>query len=80
MKKTVTATMGAQTSPAYMAPEVIKNERPTNKVDMWALGIILYQLVTSYEHPFPADNVFAQAIAIKDNELDLKHLPSTVSH
>jgi serine/threonine protein kinase len=45
---------------------------------MWALGIILYQLVASYEHPFPGDNVFALAMAIKDNELDLNHLPSTV--
>ena len=78
LKKTVTATMGAQTSPAYMAPEVIKNENPTSKVDMWALGIILYQLVASYEHPFPGENVFALAMAIKDNEPDLTKLPSTV--
>jgi serine/threonine protein kinase len=42
LKKTVTATLGGQTSPAYMAPEVIKNVIPTSKVDMWALGIILY--------------------------------------
>jgi serine/threonine protein kinase len=42
MKKTVTSTMGGQTSPAYIAPEVVKNEQPTEKVDMWALGIILY--------------------------------------
>jgi serine/threonine protein kinase len=52
MKKTVTATMGGQTSPAYIAPEVIKNEPTTKKVDMWALGIILYQLVTKLSHPF----------------------------
>ena len=71
--------MGGQTSPAYMAPEVIKNAVPTNKVDMWALGIILYQLVASYQHPFTGDNVFALAIAIKDNEPDLTHLPSTLS-
>ncbi len=75
LKKTVTATMGGQTSPAYMAPEVIMNATPTHKVDMWALGIILYQLVASYEHPFPGDNVFALAMAIKDNEPDLTHLP-----
>ena len=52
MKKTLTATMGGQTSPAYIAPEVIKNEPPTKKVDMWALGIILYQLVAKLNHPF----------------------------
>ena len=75
LKKTVTATMGGQTSPAYMAPEVIMNGTPTHKVDMWALGIILYQLLASYEHPFSGDNVFALAIAIKDNEPDLTLLP-----
>lgn len=46
---------------------------------MWALGIILYQLLSSNQHPFACDNVFAMAMAIKDNELDLSHLPSTVS-
>lgn len=70
--------MGGQTSPAYMAPEVVRDTTPTNKVDMWALGIILYQLVASYRHPFHADNVFAMAMAIKDNELDLTRLSSSV--
>lgn len=42
MKKTVSATMGGQTSPAYIAPEVICNKPATIKVDMWALGIILH--------------------------------------
>jgi serine/threonine protein kinase len=46
---------------------------------MWALGIILYQLVASYNHPFPCENVFALTIAIKDDEPDLDLLPSTVS-
>jgi serine/threonine protein kinase len=47
-----TATLGGQTSPAYIAPEIIKNERGTAKVDMWALGIILYKLAGSLKHPF----------------------------
>jgi serine/threonine protein kinase len=46
---------------------------------MWALGIILFQLVASYNHPFPFDNVFAMAIAIKDKDPDLTLLPPTVS-
>ena len=66
MKKTVTSTMGGQTSPAYLAPEVINSQPPTKKVDMWALGIILFQLFASYNHPFFSDNVFAMAITIKD--------------
>jgi serine/threonine protein kinase, bacterial len=52
MKKTMTETMAGQTSPAYIAPEVICNKTPTSKVDIWALGIILYQLVASMNHPF----------------------------
>jgi hypothetical protein len=42
---------------------------------MWALGIILFQLVASYNHPFLRDNVFAMAIAIKDKDPDLTILP-----
>lgn len=38
----MTETMGNKTSPSYIAPEVIKNESPDAKVDMWALGIIFY--------------------------------------
>ena len=45
---------------------------------MWALGIILFQLFASYNHPFPCENVFALTIAIKDNEPDLASLPPTV--
>jgi serine/threonine protein kinase len=77
MKKTITATMGGQTSPAYIAPEVIENNPPTSKVDMWALGIILYQLVASLKHPFECENTFAMMLAIKDKEYAV--LPSTVS-
>ena len=78
MKKTVTATMGGQTSPAYIAPEVISNKPATTKVDIWALGIILYQLIASFNHPFECEKNFdAMMTAIKDN--DPLPLPSTVS-
>ena len=45
-------TLRGKTSPAYSAPEVIDEEPSTPKVDMWSLGIILYQLVSSLKHPF----------------------------
>jgi NIMA (never in mitosis gene a)-related kinase len=44
---------------------------------MWALGIILYQLISSYNHPFECENTFAMMKAISDKEY--APLPSTVS-
>ena len=79
LKKTVVGKMDRETSPAYIAPEVIKNEAATNKVDMWGLGIILYLLVASGKHPFPDDHSFEMKKAILDNEPALALLPLTVS-
>ena len=52
-----------------MAPELYinKESKPItsdfSKIDMWALGIILYQLVASNNHPFEKEddknNLFA---------------------
>ncbi len=39
---TSTDTVGDMTTPGYISPEVILNRPGTTKVDMWALGIILY--------------------------------------
>ena len=64
MKQTLTATMGGQTSPAYIAPEVMNNKPATTKVDIWALGIILYQLIASFNHPFDRENFLAMRTAI----------------
>ncbi len=36
-----------KTAALYKAPEVYKGERSTQKVDMWALGIIVYELTTN---------------------------------
>jgi eukaryotic-like serine/threonine-protein kinase len=40
-----------------MAPEIFKNEPSTTKVDMWALGIILYQLISG-RYPFEGPNFY----------------------
>jgi serine/threonine protein kinase len=34
--------LSGKTTPAYMAPEMISEKRSTTKVDMWALGVIIY--------------------------------------
>ncbi len=59
-----------------MSPEVVKGERPTYKVDMWALGILLYQLTTK-TYPFDTSNEKKLRDAIENSEP--KNLPKGVS-
>jgi serine/threonine protein kinase len=33
-------------TPLYMAPELIKHQKYTEKVDVWGLGVITYQLLS----------------------------------
>ena len=56
IKKTITATLKGLTTPAYTAPEVIKGNYPSAKVDIWALGVILYRLIAALKHPFEEKN------------------------
>jgi len=51
----VTAALG---SPYYMAPEQIQGKALTFHCDMYALGVVLYELLTG-KRPFVADNIEA---------------------
>ncbi len=61
---TLTTTGKIYGTPAYMAPERFKGEAAEPATDIYALGILLYQLVTG-QVPFDADNPIA---------LGMKHL------
>jgi len=38
-------------TPSYMAPEILNNEPQDFAVDMWAIGVFLYKLITG-KFPF----------------------------
>jgi NIMA (never in mitosis gene a)-related kinase 1/4/5 len=59
-----------------MAPEMIVQKLSTTKVDMWLLGVILYQFFTN-KLPFEADNYYDTMKLIRES--DFPPLPSTVS-
>ena len=41
----------------YMAPEIVKEEPYNEMIDVWSLGILLYELLHSYS-PFRVNNLF----------------------
>lgn len=43
-------------SPLYMAPELVKRELYTEKIDVWSLGVITYQLLSG-KTPFESRSI-----------------------
>lgn len=43
-------------SPLYMSPELVCNKPYTEKVDVWSLGVITYQLLSG-KTPFESRNL-----------------------
>ena len=56
-------------TPYYMAPESCQSEPYTSKSDVWALGVILYELCT-LKQPFSADNLLGLVFKIVQDQPD----------
>jgi serine/threonine protein kinase len=62
----------AQTScgtPYFMPPEVCKGHAYDNKADVWAVGVILYELIT-LKKPFDSDSINGVFEKIINQQLD----------
>jgi serine/threonine-protein kinase len=54
-------------TPSYMSPEQIKGNPVDGRSDIFALGVILYELVTG-QKPFPGDNVTTVIYRVMNEE------------
>jgi formylglycine-generating enzyme required for sulfatase activity/tRNA A-37 threonylcarbamoyl transferase component Bud32 len=55
MTDAATATMVGLGTPAYMAPELVRGLDPTPQTDIYALGVVLFEMFTGGERPFTGD-------------------------
>jgi WD40 repeat protein len=55
---TMTQTGMVLGTPSYMAPEVLRGQRSDHRADMWATGVVLYELLSG-ARPFDAPTIAA---------------------
>lgn len=59
-------------TPYYMAPEILLGKGYTVKVDIWALGVLLFQFLTK-EVPFTGANRAKLFQTIKEGKANYDH-------
>ena len=56
-------------TPYFMSPEVCKGEKYDNKADVWAMGVIIYELIT-LKKPFDGKSISEVFDQIKNKPID----------
>jgi len=62
-------------TPAYMAPEQVQGKEVDKRADVWAFGVVLYELLTG-RRPFPGDSVQSTLASVLAMEPDLAKVPA----
>jgi Tol biopolymer transport system component len=62
---------------AYMAPEQAKGKAVDKRADIWAFGVVLYEMLTG-RRAFQGDDVSEILVSVLRDSVDLSALPSAV--
>jgi serine/threonine protein kinase len=68
------AVTNLQGTAAYMAPELLKGEHASKAGDIYAGGVIAYELLAG-KHPFDVNNMNRLILSVLYDEVDLATLP-----
>src|SRR5262245_2899815 len=63
---------------AYMSPEQAKGKRVDKRADIWAFGVVLYEMLTG-QRGYEAENVPDTLAAVLARDVDWKALPTDLS-
>jgi serine/threonine-protein kinase len=73
----VTAPSVVLGTPAYMAPEQAQGKAADRRVDVWAFGVVLYEMVTG-ERPFRGESLQETLAAVLTADPQWVHVPPAV--